>query len=66
MNRDRIEKAKAEARRFLEAIENAEDTCPVYNRYAGHISFIVGTKATGAIRRTSLDLTRALAEMRKP
>jgi len=26
----------------------------------------VGTKATGALRRASMELTRALAEMRKP
>jgi hypothetical protein len=30
----------------------------------GH--FIVGTKATGALRRTSMELTRALADLRRP
>jgi hypothetical protein len=28
--------------------------------------FITGTKATGALRRTSMELTRALAELRRP
>jgi hypothetical protein len=27
---------------------------------------IVGTKATGALRRTSMELTRALADLRRP
>jgi hypothetical protein len=28
--------------------------------------FIVGTKATGALRGTSMELTRALADLRRP
>ena len=66
MNRDRVEKAKAEALRFLEAVEKVEENFPEYNRWAGHTPFGCGTKDTGALRRASLELTRALAEMRKP
>jgi hypothetical protein len=29
-------------------------------------SFISGTAATGALRRTSMELTRALADLRRP
>lgn len=66
MNRDGIEKAKAEALRFLEAVERVAETFSEYNRWAGHAPFGCGNKDTGALRRASLDLTRALAEMRKP
>jgi hypothetical protein len=33
---------------------------------AGGATTIVGTKASGAVRRASMDLTRVLAEMRRP
>jgi hypothetical protein len=50
------------ARKFLEAgnavlEENIDST---------EVLFYVGTKATGNLRRKSLDLTRSLAELRKP
>jgi hypothetical protein len=31
-----------------------------------HGYFITGTAATGALRRTSMELTRALADLRRP
>lgn len=58
MQPDKIKKAKSEAQRFLKNIaeldrakECGEWSCP---------------KEHGALRRASMDLTRALAEMRKP
>jgi hypothetical protein len=33
---------------------------------ANEHGFIVGNKATGALRRTSMELTRALADLRRP
>ncbi len=56
MNADTLRAAVAEAQRFIERAKVAiaeQPTC-------------VGTKAGGAVRRASLDLTRALAEMRRP
>jgi hypothetical protein len=59
-----LERAEEMATQFLvrtkalrDRLMNDEDT----RRYAW-----VGCKETAAVRRASLDLTRALAEMRKP
>lgn len=53
-----VEKEAAEEEKHLEAHKDS----PV------HIHFFRGTlpKQTGAIRRASMDLTRALAELRRP
>lgn len=60
MKYENIKKAAAEAKRFLSRVNALHDadcnvdrpwTCP---------------KEMGAIRRASMDLTRALAEMRRP
>ena len=55
----RVQKAKDEAVRFINAVINLQmeekDSTTYY-----------GSKLSGAVRRASLDLTRALAEMRKP
>jgi hypothetical protein len=56
----RINEAEAEARRFLDRVKALKDSCG-NNEYA--ISY--GSKETGAVRRASMDLTRALAEMRR-
>lgn len=58
MNKKNIAIAKAEAERFLRAVR-------AYNENPPELDFI-GTKESGAVRRASMDLTRALAAMRKP
>lgn len=58
VNGDKIYKAKAEAKRFLAAVKAFEDNPPRF--------CFSGNKESGALRRASLDLTRALAEMRRP
>lgn len=58
MTSDNIAKAVAEAAAFIEAAVAVEA-----ERAAGALDF-VGTKASGALRRKSMDLTRALSEMR--
>ena len=65
MTMDTIKKAEDAAHRFLAAadairVRLAQDAD--FNELYG----IVGYKETGALRRSSMDLTRALAEMRKP
>ena len=50
-------KAKADAIRFLAKVNELERS--------DH-DFITGTKHTSAVKRASMDLTRALAELRKP
>jgi hypothetical protein len=56
-----ILKAKAEAHRFIHRANKA------ISRLGGDaMAEITGCPETAACRRASMDLTRALAEMRKP
>lgn len=62
MNIQSLAVAKAEAKRFLrrvEALEHvlAKDPLPYISHHPTE---------SGAVRRASMDLTRALAKMRKP
>ena len=59
-----LETAIAEAKRFLKAAEAARGA-PVYESGRKH-EYIEGGKLTAAAKRASLDLTRALADMRRP
>jgi hypothetical protein len=59
--------------RMLAALRTIEDECRrIQKSYAEagtdiyEVMHCVSPKYTGALRRASLDLTRALAEMRKP
>ena len=66
MNKQKIDTAVVEARRFLQRVEElkaeeAQDNNAGFQRYDGSPS-----KARGALRRASMDLTRALANMRRP
>jgi hypothetical protein len=59
MNDTSVKEAERAAKEFLRRTaewRKAEDKPP----------FFVGTKRSGAVRRASMDLTRALAEMRRP
>lgn len=60
MTTEAIAAAEREAKRFLEAVKAAKKRIDE-DRYA-----LAGSRETGALRRASLDLTRALADMRKP
>lgn len=62
MNIKKIETAEQEARRFLERVEAVKVLCTEFNRQYNHVD---SPKETGALRRSSMDLTRALADMRK-
>lgn len=57
--KQRIALAKVEARRFVKIADEA------LARADREKMDIAGTKESGSVRRASLDLTRALAEMRK-
>lgn len=65
MTRDKIAFAVAEAERFLSRVNELPKPAP-YTR--GGYTFIGDNfpKEQGAIRRASMDLTRALADLRKP
>ena len=60
MNDATLRKAEQEAKRFLEAAKVMRAELP-RDGYP-----IVGTRNSGAVRRASMDLTRALADLRRP
>ena len=61
MNINRINQAREEAKRFLRAADAVRDRLQSDN-----LVLISGSKEGGACRRASMDLTRALANLRKP
>jgi hypothetical protein len=65
MNYSWIREVEDQANKLLDCIRNvyAEADPPDIQNGA---TIYGGTKATGALRRASMDLTRALAQMRKP
>jgi len=63
MKQSKIDKVKAEVRRFLDAIEQVE--CRANTHEVGHECYYSSPKQTGAARRSSMDLTRALADLRR-
>ena len=56
-----IIKAVGKAQRFITAAKKIKT-----NSYASKHIFVEAGKESGALRRASMDLTRQLAEMRKP
>ena len=58
-----LHKAKEEALRFLDRVKELEKNDTTEDT---KFSYYWGSKYTGAVKRASLDLTRARAEMRKP
>ena len=58
MNRAKVQAAKGEAERFIERCDDYLNDPPQYE-------FAV-SKVGGAVRRASMDLTRALADLRRP
>ena len=66
MNIDTLTDAMKSAERFLHLAHRAKRETRERNETVEFQSELVtGTKTTGALRRASYDLTRALAEMRK-
>lgn len=65
MKRYTIADAKEAAERFIaavEALEAREQADDQFRRFLG----MTGFRETAAVRRASMDLTRALTDMRKP
>lgn len=67
MNRNKLQIAVLEARRFIARAEALPPPEPYRNEHTGsmltHDNF---PREQGAIKRASMDLTRALADLRKP
>jgi hypothetical protein len=67
MTPDKIKAAREEVKRFLARTKAAEDAfeyVPFTGRPGGFYA-IRNTKATAALRRASMDLTHALADLRR-
>ena len=60
-----IKKAEKEAERFLNRVKELRETDQLPKVITEKDWCMAGSKETGAVRRASLDLTRALAAMRK-
>ncbi|MDO8706265.1 MAG: hypothetical protein Q7J84_15090 [Sulfuricaulis sp.] len=67
MQKEAIQAAEAEAMRFLNRIIALREAIAKYPKDSqeAHWSFLPVVEA-GALRRASMDLTRALARMRRP
>lgn len=62
MDYKKLDIAISEAHRFISKAVDAKKRIKV----EGNTVYITGCKETGACIRSSLDLTRALADLRKP
>lgn len=62
MNKAKIEACEKLCREFLERAKAVKDR----GQTLGSDAWYWGSKDTGALRRTSLELTRALADLRRP
>ena len=61
MNNEKLNNAIAEAERFIKKAQAAQ-----LSLFDNKLAYITGTKYTAAAKRASMDLTRSLAELRKP
>lgn len=66
MNRKKLKIAVDEAKRFLEKAKALPDPEPYTSEHMKGIMYDNFPKQQGAIKRASMDLTRALADLRKP
>jgi hypothetical protein len=65
MHEDKIKAAMAEARAFLKRADAALKDRYDYEVQGSRLTGMNHGKASGALRRSSMELTRALSEMRK-
>lgn len=61
MNWNKIEKVEQEMKRLGDAIEDLRDAI-----YGPSVLLVARSKYSGTVRRRSMDLTRALVDLRKP
>ena len=67
MRKKQILKVKELANEVIQRCDAALQDATAWANLSNEVArYNVGTKATGALRRASMELTRALAEMRKP
>ncbi len=66
LDRKTYEIARDEARRFLQRCAELEESNPELLKTSSAWNSRQPNRATGAVRRASMDLTRALADLRRP
>lgn len=68
MNDETIRRAVAESKRFLEAVDalSARRTKEAKKDKTTMLYVWQGCRESGAVRRASMDLSRALADLRRP
>lgn len=66
MKTDEIIKAVKEAKRFIQKANECIEARKVTHGSGEYVFHSHAPKESGAVRRASMDLTRQLAEMRKP
>jgi len=67
VRKKQILKVKELANEVIQRCDAALQDATAWANLSNEVArYNVGTKATGALRRASMELTRALAEMRKP
>jgi hypothetical protein len=66
MNRDTLNNAISEAKRFLRAAKSCRNKAETGTVAGGHQWTAYPPKASGACKRASMDLSRALADLRRP
>jgi len=64
--KDKISRARHEAERFMARCEELIDRYENDPEFRAMLEVGVGYKETAAVKRASMDLSRALAEVRKP
>lgn len=64
MKIEKVLKAEKEAKRFIESINNLKKRIKKEQGFI-KIGYISGCAETGAVKRSSMDLTRSLANLRK-
>lgn len=65
MNKEKIARAKNEAIRFLNRVAEWEGAQGKTWEYQGQAYYHDTPKQNGAVKRASMDLTRALADLRR-
>lgn len=66
MRQKAIEEAMAEARKFLNRAAGLLEKAVAERKDHGYERVLSGSPESGALRRQSMELTRALARMRRP
>lgn len=64
MKKDNIEEVEFECRRFLKRLAELKENQPSAFKKTEPSSRLYPSKETGALKRSSLDLTRSLSKMR--